>query len=155
MHAELGGQAVELAFIDGMHQCEFALRDFINLEAWSAESALILIHDCYPIDALSAGREPIPGLNCWTGDIWRTLVALRRNRPDLEVVTLACPPSGLGLVRGLRPGSPVLRDRYDEIVEEMLGYDFASFDASKERELNLVPGDWASIESMLEDRVTR
>ena len=44
----LGGQTVDMAFVDGMHLFEYALRDFMNLEA----SALILIavHDCLPRD---------------------------------------------------------------------------------------------------------
>ena len=154
MLVELGGQPVELAFIDGMHQFEFALRDFINLEAASAESALILLHDCYPLDAQSAERER-SGASVWTGDVWRTVVALRRYRPDLEVVTLASPPSGLGLVRGLDPGSRVLRDRYEQIVEEMVGYDFSSFEASKDAELNLVAGDWLTVARLLEDASDR
>jgi tetratricopeptide (TPR) repeat protein len=148
--AELGGQAVELSFIDGMHQFEFALRDFMNLEACSAENALILLHDCYPLDALSAGPTPPPETDFWTGDVWRTVVALRRHRPDLEVVTLACPPSGLGLVRNLDPGSRVLRERYEQIVEEMQAYDFAAFEPSRDRELNVVDGSWRSIVPLLE-----
>ena len=32
LRAELGGLPVDLAFIDGMHHFEFALRDFFNLE---------------------------------------------------------------------------------------------------------------------------
>lgn len=153
VRAELGGQAVELSFIDGMHRFEFALRDFINLEACSEESALILLHDCYPLDALSADPTPPAETDFWTGDIWRTVLALRRHRPDLEVVTLACPPSGLGLVRSLNPGSRVLQDRYEQIVREMLAYDFASFEPSKDRELNLVPGDWPSVARFLEGPV--
>jgi hypothetical protein len=147
---ELGGQAVELSFIDGMHRFEFALRDFINLEACSEENALILLHDCYPLDALSAEPTPPVEIDFWTGDIWRTVVALRRHRPDLDVVTLACPPSGLGLVRSLNPGSRVLQDRYEQIVEEMRAYEFASFEPSRERELNLVDGSWGSVARLLE-----
>ena len=32
LSAELGGKTLELTFIDGMHQFEFALRDFIKVE---------------------------------------------------------------------------------------------------------------------------
>jgi hypothetical protein len=151
---ELGGQAVELSFIDGMHKFEFALRDFMNLEACSAETALILLHDCYPLDSLSAEPTAPPG-DFWTGDIWRTVVALRRHRPDLDVVTLACPLTGLGLVRGLNPNSRVLQDRYEQIVEEMLAYDFASFEPSRDRELNLVDGSWPSVAKLLEGAAVR
>src|SRR5256885_12302956 len=39
---ELGGRPVDLAFIDGMHLFEFALRDFVNLERYCAPGSTIL-----------------------------------------------------------------------------------------------------------------
>jgi hypothetical protein len=150
MRRELGGQTVELAFIDGMHQFEFVLRDFMNLEACSAKNALILIHDCYPRDEASSERNPAPGADFWTGDVWRALIALRRHRPDLDVVTLPCPPSGVGLVRNLDPKSGVLPGRYQQIVDEMLAYDFSSLELSKDTELNLIAGDWPNVRRLLE-----
>jgi len=47
---ELGGRPVDLAFIDGMHLLEFALRDFINLEKHALPTSTILAHDCLPLD---------------------------------------------------------------------------------------------------------
>jgi hypothetical protein len=133
-----------------MHQFEFVLRDFMNLEACCAKNALILIHDCYPRDEGSAERKPAPGTDFWTGDVWRALVALRRHRPDLAVVTLACPPSGVGLVRNLDPRSVALRGRYEQIVEEMLAYDFLSFEQAMDTELNLMAGDWPTVRRLLD-----
>ena len=150
LRRELEGQAVELAFIDGMHQFEFVLRDFMNLEATSARSGLILIHDCYPRDAASSERDPEPGMDFWTGDVWRAVVALRRYRADLEIVTLACPPSGIGLMRNLDPNSGVLHALYEQIVEEMLAYDFSSFERAKDAELNLMAGDWTTVRRLLD-----
>jgi hypothetical protein len=146
----LGGNAVELAFIDGMHRFEFVLRDFMNLEAYCTENALILIHDCYPRDAASSGRDPIPDADFWTGDVWRALVALRRHRPDLDAATLASPPSGLGLIRKLDPKSTVLRQNYEQIVKEMFDYDFSALEKVKDTALNLIPGDWRTVKSRLE-----
>jgi cephalosporin hydroxylase len=146
---ELGGKAIELAFIDGMHRCEFVLRDFMNLEAASAPGGLILIHDSYPRDAASSTRDWAPGMDFWTGDVWRAVVALRRHRPDLDISTAASPPSGLTLVRGLDPSSRILHDRYDQIVEEMLDYDFASFESAMDSELNLIAGDWTTVSGAL------
>ena len=51
MISELGGKTLDLAFIDGMHHFEFALRDFINVEKYCSADSIILIHDVYPIDA--------------------------------------------------------------------------------------------------------
>jgi hypothetical protein len=140
LRAEFGGRALELAFIDGMHQFEFALRDFVNLEKACARDSWILLHDCYPIDEVSAARERRSGF--WSGDIWRTILALKKYRPDLDVVTIASPPTGLGLVRSLDPGSRVLADRYDEIVRDLASFQYSSLHPRKAELLGLVAGDW-------------
>jgi|ERR1035437_723396 hypothetical protein len=57
LRAELGNNLVDLAFIDGMHLFEFALRDFINLEKHCGPASTILIHDGYPQDGVSSSRE--------------------------------------------------------------------------------------------------
>ena len=54
--------------------------------------------------------------------------------------TLACPPTGLALVRGMDPASSVLANRFDEIVQELLAVDYASFAPRKDELLNLVGG---------------
>ena len=56
--SELGGVPVDLAFIDGMHHFEYALRDFTNLERFCTRVSVILIHDCYPFDRETAERIP-------------------------------------------------------------------------------------------------
>jgi hypothetical protein len=94
--AELGGQPVELAFIDGMHHFEYALRDFVNIEHSCSRASVILMHDCYPLDERTAQREQVTGF--WSGDIWRLMLLLRTQRPDLVVRTIATPPTGLGIV---------------------------------------------------------
>src|ERR1700720_3294868 len=82
---ELAGNPVDLAFIDGMHLFEFALRDFINLEKYCSPAATILVHDCYPIDAVSAARRRTTTV--WSGDVWKLFHSLKKYRPDLELTT--------------------------------------------------------------------
>src|SRR5580658_648184 len=72
--ALLGHQPLEMAFIDGMHHFEYALRDFINIEPLCAPGSLVFIHDCFPIDARSAARAQTTAF--WSGDIWRLMVLL-------------------------------------------------------------------------------
>jgi len=145
--AELGGKPVELAFIDGMHLFEFALRDFINLERHSAPGGAILIHDCYPLDAPTSARERRTVF--WAGDVWRVIAALRKHRPDLNVHTLDSPPSGLGLITGLDPASRVLGERYDEIVSEFMALDYAAIAPRKAQLLNLTSSNWANVTGLL------
>ncbi|CNH20606.1 Uncharacterised protein [Mycobacterium tuberculosis] len=148
--AELGGKTVDLAFIDGMHQFEFALRDFINLEKCCSADSIILIHDVYPIDAASAARERVTKF--WSGDIWRLILILKKYRPDLAVNVIAARPTGLGIVQNLDPQSRVLDDRLDEIIEEFLAVDISVLDGRKDEMLNRFPNDWTSITRLIDTR---
>lgn len=148
--AELGGQPVELAFLDGMHHFEYALRDFINVERTCASSSVILIHDCYPLDERTAQREQVTGF--WSGDIWRLMLLLRERRPDLSVRTIATRPTGLGIVMNPDPASRVLADRLDELIAEYLARDFSVLAADKAAALGLVENRWPLIRALLDAR---
>ncbi|HEY6240001.1 MAG TPA: tetratricopeptide repeat protein [Burkholderiales bacterium] len=148
VHAELGGLPVDLAFIDGMHHFEFALRDFINVEKRASPQSTILIHDCYPFSRLTAERER--RTTFWSGDIWRLVLLLRKYRPDLRVNVIATAPTGLGVVRGLDPASRTLHEHLDEIVREFLAVDYSVLDADKAGMLALCPNDWEKVKAILQ-----
>ena len=150
--AELGGQPVELAFIDGMHHFEYALRDFINVERCCSRASVILMHDCYPLDERTAQREQVTGF--WSGDIWRLMLLLRTHRPDLVVRTIATPPTGLGIVLNPDPASRVLADRLDELIAEYLAKDFSVLAAGKREALGLIENRWPLIRALLDSRHT-
>lgn len=143
----LGGAPIDLAFIDGMHHSDFALRDFINIERRCTPASTVLIHDCYPLNRITAEREQSTVF--WSGDVWRTIVTLRRHRPDLRIQVVATPPTGLAVVRGLDPDSRMLADRYDAIAAEMLALDYAMLDKDKAGALGRFPNDWDQIAALL------
>jgi hypothetical protein len=147
VRAELGGLPVDLAFIDGMHHFEFALRDFMNLERVCAPGSTILLHDCFPCHESVARRER--ATTFWTGDIWRVVVLLKKYRPDLAVHTIAAPPSGLCVVRNLDPGSRVIAERLDELCAEFMALDFGFLRRGAEQKLSLYPNDWDRIRELL------
>jgi tetratricopeptide (TPR) repeat protein len=146
--AELGRLPLDLAFIDGMHRFECALRDFINIEKHCSPRSTILIHDCYPLTRLTAEREQQTLF--WSGDVWRLILILRKYRPELSVNVIATYPTGLGVVRGLDPGSSVLERRMREIVAEFLALDYSVLDADKAGMLGLFPNDWEKIKAILQ-----
>ena len=80
---------IDLAFIDGMHLFEYALRDFINLEKACGEESVIVVHDCNPPNARVAARKRETGF--WTGDVWKLIPCLKEHRPDLEVTVFDVP----------------------------------------------------------------
>jgi hypothetical protein len=126
LSAELGGRDLDLAFIDGMHLFEFVLRDFANVEACATPDTVVILHDCLPVDAVSAERERSTSL--WTGDVWKVVPVLRRYRPDLHLTLVDAPPSGLVIVEGLDPTSTVLRENMARIVDEFTEADITVFD---------------------------
>jgi hypothetical protein len=112
-----------------MHWCEFLLRDFINTEKHCHESSVIVLHDCLPVEAPIADRIFCERENIrphrkgwWTGDVWRTALALKRFRPELTITAIDARPTGLVIVSGLQPENAVLLNRYDEIERDMLSW---------------------------------
>jgi Methyltransferase domain len=146
----LGGEALELALIDGMHKFEYALRDFINLERYSKPGTIILFHDCYPVDEPSAERERKTLF--WSGDIWRVILLLKKYRPDLSVHTILTPPSGLGMVLNPNSRSTVLSERLEQIVAEGFAMTYAALAAGKAELLNGCPNKWSKIRELLDAR---
>ena len=146
----LGGERLDLALIDGMHQFEFALRDFINLERVCHRGSVILLHDCYPLDAVSAARERSTGF--WTGDVWRLTRLLLTHRPELSIHTLAAPPSGLGLILNLDPDSRLLEQAYPQLVAEGLTLEYQALERDKPRLLKRFANDWPRIRELLDSR---
>ena len=147
LNAEFGGVPVDLAFIDGMHHFEYALRDFANIERHCTRDSTVLIHDCYPLDRETARRGGTPPF--WSGDIWRLIVLLRKYRPDLSVHTIGTAPTGLGLVRNLDPDSRFLTQSHDRLVEEFLAIDYAWLEEDKPGKLNLVANDFETVRRLL------
>lgn len=143
VRALLGGLAVDVAFIDGMHLFEFALRDFINVEKHCEAGSTILMDDCWPLNERVAARER--ATHFWTGDVWRVIPALRKYRPNLRIRVIATAPAGLAVVRGLDPASRTLSENYDAIVQEFGALPYAEFAARRDAYLEPCANDWDSI----------
>jgi hypothetical protein len=119
--AHFGGVPVDLAFIDGLHLSEFALRDFINIERLMADTGVVVFDDVLPRNALEAARDRKTAV--WTGDVYKAVEVLRRRRPDLVVFLVNTAPTGTAVVVNVDQASTVLRDAYDEDLEYLLAPD--------------------------------
>ncbi|WP_137153708.1 class I SAM-dependent methyltransferase [Rhizobium sp. FKL33] len=128
--AILGG-APDFVFLDGLHNIEALMLDFINIEKISERSASVLIHDCLPLNLEMTHRERETALRAgaatpfrgfWTGDVWKIIPILREYRSDLRLDLLDCPPTGLLCVTGINPESRILIENYDGIIERYKYY---------------------------------
>ena len=136
---DLGGDPFDMAFLDGMHLFEYALRDFIHLEKYSHSDSLVFIHDLYPLNKNTAKRERFADF--WSGDVWKLALCLKEYRPDLTYSLLPCPPTGLGVVTGLNAESTVLQDNYDAILEKFMDMPYTVLEENKQKKLSLTDTD--------------
>jgi hypothetical protein len=113
----IGGRAVSLAFIDGLHLVEYALRDFINIERHAEWTTVVVFDDILPRNPREALRER--ETKAWTGDIFKILAIFERHRPDLICLRVGTKPTGLLVVLGLDPPSSALEEQYDVIAAKV------------------------------------
>lgn len=114
--ARFEGEPAALAFIDGMHLSEFVLRDFVNVERHAAWWSVIVFDDVLPRSVAEAARER--DTRAWTGDVYKVLPALARERPDLICLRVDTQPTGLLLVLGADPHDRTLAARVDELTAQ-------------------------------------
>jgi tetratricopeptide (TPR) repeat protein len=143
----LGDQRLDLAFIDGMHWFEYALRDFINVEAWSQPDGTIVLHDCLPVFPLTASRER--QTKFWVGDVWKVVSILREFRADLRIKLIATAPSGLCVVRGLDPKSRVLHEALEPIIARYRDLPYPAAALQTPAGFELVPASEAGVREAL------
>jgi tetratricopeptide (TPR) repeat protein len=143
----LQGKPIKLAFVDGLHSFEQALRAFMNLEKHCGPGSAILLHDTVPLDEITQRRER--QTHFWTGDVWKILPCLKAYRPDLEIFTIETAPTGLTVIVGLDPSSGVLADAYDEAVARFIDMPFADIEDRLYAMANVVANDWDLVSDRL------
>ena len=111
-------KAIDLCYIDGMHQIEFALKDFMNMERFCHAGSVVIVDDIYPAHPLQGER--IRQSRYWTGDIWKIIPILQLHRPDLIVMPVDTDPTGSLMVLGLDPTNNVLWDHFDSIIDHAI-----------------------------------
>ena len=136
----LNGQPLDMAFINGLHLFDFALRDFINIERYCHQNSFVFFHDTYPLEPTITFRERLTDF--YIGDVWKILPCLKKYRPDLQINTIMTRPSGLTVVRNLDPDNRVLVDNLKEIYDEFVFLEYSHFLKSlQDGIMNLVPID--------------
>jgi Methyltransferase domain len=128
---------IDICFIDGMHEFEYALRDVENALQYLDEGGVIVLHDCNPLTAEAtisfADWEKKNYAGPWNGDVWKTIVYLRSLRDDINVFTLDT-DHGLGIVV---KGIPDYK--LDISPEQLKNFSYGELNANRKNWLNLKP----------------
>lgn len=143
----LDAESVDMAFIDGLHTFDQALKDFINIERYSDPETVVAFHDVFPVTAVTAARDRETYF--WLGDTWKVVLILKEMRPDLKIITLPAFPSGLTLVTGLDSGSTRLSQEIDAIVERWMNVEPDAYMAGMDGYLTVIENDFAVVSNWL------
>ena len=91
----------DLIFLDGLHEWRQKYRDLLNSLNRAGPNCLVLIDDVVPDDAMSAHPDHMEALRQkdeagifdgrWHGDVYKVLVAIRENHPELDFMLLEEP----------------------------------------------------------------
>jgi hypothetical protein len=151
--ADWGGGRINFGFVDGLHVFEQALRDFSYLERVSAPGAIIALHDTIPFDRLSAEADRSTQFH--TGDVWRIVPYLSALRPDLVIMTVRTPPSGLTLITNLNHNFNWAPHIEAQALAQVTLPDFDDQLRDPTGILRLIENDWAVITAALSPHVGR
>jgi len=132
----------DVIFIDGLHTYGQSLRDVINGLDYLKEDGVIVMHDCFP--QCKAAAHPVMSEaqqmegyeGFWNGDVFKAILWLRANRPDLFVCVIDA-DHGLGIVKRGKPDN--ILELSDSDIEKMT---YETFAARQTELLNLKPADW-------------
>lgn len=105
---------VDLAFVDGMHLSEYALRDVVAVERFMLPTSVIVLDDMLPRRIIEANRHRRTGT--WTGDVYKAAQALRDHRPDLLVIEVDTAPTGTCVILFPDATRNGVLEAYDEWV---------------------------------------
>nr|WP_294935476.1 class I SAM-dependent methyltransferase [uncultured Flavobacterium sp.] len=138
---------INLAFIDGLHTYKQSLQDTINTMQYLEDGGIIVLHDCNPLDELAAypaasideARKDLQNhkdwKNIWNGDVWKTIVFIQKNHPELSAFVLDT-DHGLGFV--YKKEREQLPEIYNQITSiDNLEYSF--LEKNRSELLNLKP----------------
>lgn len=115
---------IDLAFIDGMHLFEYALRDFQNIERYCHPRTVVVFDDVLPRNQWEARRlaPTDPVLGDWTGDVWKTAIVLEAHRSQLRYRWVDTQPTGICTVTCF-PGAYTPWSLAQDVVEQWSAID--------------------------------
>lgn len=100
----------DVVLVDGLHTFQASLNDVMNSLRYLNNCGIIIMHDCYPPHRAAAlptknypdhrEQEGVEGWNKeWCGDVWKTIVYLRRYHQEILDICVIDTDYGLGIIR--------------------------------------------------------
>ncbi|MCX6239279.1 MAG: class I SAM-dependent methyltransferase [Bacteroidia bacterium] len=145
-------ETLDVVLVDGLHTFRDSLNDVLNSLNYLNPNGIIIIHDCLPPDNTSAmpamlfpnlEEQNVEGWTSeWYGDVWKSIIYLRSNFPELLDVSVIDSDYGLGIVRikNKIDGKLKIDEKSFNAIDQMT---YKEMIESKESVLNLKSSDYA------------
>ena len=124
-------QKYDIIFIDGLHIFEQVYRDIVNSIENLTDNGIIVVHDCNPVTEITQRRERAS--DAWHGDVWKSIVKLRLENPDLDICTVDT-DEGCGIIK---KGTQTLLT----VSEDTNVYEYEFLANNRKEALNLISVD--------------
>ncbi len=127
-------KSIDVILIDGLHTFKASLTDVLNSLKYLNSNGYIVLHDCLPKNKAAATYAASYEIACdmniegwtghWNGDVWKTIVYLRKYYSDsLDVIVLNT-DYGLGIVKWKNEVPKVLNYNESQFLEiNKMSYD--------------------------------
>lgn len=136
----MASRKFDLAFIDGMHEYEYALRDVENTLKYLSDDGVIIMHDCNPLTKQAASSfddwEKRNFSDVWNGDVWKVILHMQSLRNDVHAFTLDC-DHGLGVITKGKPEKTLNYTR-----EQISNLTYEDFNKNRKDFINLKPENY-------------
>lgn len=76
----------DIIFVDGLHIFDQAYRDITNSLKFLNPNGTVVVHDCYPKKEITQRPERVSSV--WHGDVWKAILKLRIENPNIEIYTV-------------------------------------------------------------------
>jgi hypothetical protein len=126
---------LDLSFVDGLHEYQYALRDVENSLKYIKRDGVVMMHDCNPMskeanDSFENWKNSgYKGF--WNGDVWKAVVHLRSTRNDINVFVLDS-DHGLGVVTYGQPETML-----NFTPQQIAGFTYEDLERNRKEWLNL------------------
>lgn len=143
---------LDVVFVDGLHTFEASLKDVTNSLKYLNKNGVIIMHDCFPPSETAAlptkkfptREEKLTVENWngeWCGDVWKSIIYLKRKYPDILEVNVIDLETGLGIVKikGELDKNNLEIDR--ELFNEIDQLAYNEIKENPEKVINLKKGD--------------
>jgi hypothetical protein len=121
-------QKYDIVFVDGLHLHEQVYRDIVNSVKNLNENGVVVVHDCNPVTEITQRRERAS--DAWHGDVWKAIVQLRIENPDLEIYTINT-DEGCGIIKKGKQELLIVNENENY-------YDYNFLELNREKAINLI-----------------